>query len=557
LVRVLLGVLALAFILAGTSVLYARAGQHDLERARAAVSRAKDRLEAFDARGADAALAEAARAADDACAHLGALPLGAMARVPYAGRSVRAARALAAATRTVVAAAARGLIAARPVLDATHDGTFDLAGAGWPALERATQDAADSFAAALRSVASSPSALVLPSIRRARASFGRSVSDAQRSAARLALGARVAGGLLGARGARDSLFVIENGAEVRALGGAPNSFVSLRASNGHVGLVRTEDDAKLPPREFAVAFRITTDPDFPSVARATAALYRRVHGENPGSIAYLDGTALGYLLAVTGPIDIGSERIAGSNVAAYLARDIYLRHPSLSDRQLFNATLARTLFDRLLHGHPNLRALATGLSRAARERHVVLWSADATEARALDALGISGRFEPRAAPNFFALIGNSPYNNKLGTWERRSIVYRVRLAAGGGCTARADVEWTNDVDPRLYPAHVAGAPPGVVRSDVDVWFGARRSRRHVDVPPSSRVARAFSAPCVANGGSFEVVFWHQPRLNPDSLRVVVESPAGTTLEGASGFTRSGDSYVWSGDLSEDRHFTLR
>jgi len=204
--------------------------------------------------------------------------------------------------------------------------------------------------------------------------------------------------MLGADGPRTYLVLFQNLAEVRATGGAPNAFAVVRADRGRIQLVsqgtagRDLGDFDSPVLGLDPAMRrLYTDrmsrypadvnftPHFPTTAALAREMYRRRTGVVVDGVVATDPVALGYLLRATGPVALPSGgRLTADNAVDQLLSDVYGRlSPPAQD--LYFADAARAAFEALTHGGADPAAALEELARAAAERRILVWSADAAD----------------------------------------------------------------------------------------------------------------------------------------------------------------------------------
>ncbi|MFA5889537.1 MAG: DUF4012 domain-containing protein [Actinomycetota bacterium] len=547
--------IALVFVagFAATAFVAARdlfSGRDALEAARAHAAAADIDAARTDLARAAASLRSARRAIDSA-------QLRAVGLIPYLGRSVRATSALAEAAERVAVGARDALESARAFSDSKGDVSRTLAGIDWDGLGRSAKRALDAFDAARTVVRRAPSSGVLPPIADARARLLAELDDAEPTARKMAAGIPLARAMLGFDGARKHLFVIQNGAEPRATGGAVNALVLMTANRGDLELVSSEDDAQLPRGLGQVAFVVNESPDFPEAAAGMRGLYREAHGVAVDSVTVLDANALAKLLAAGGPTTVRGETMTEAGLPMYMARDIYARHPDLLDRQDFNRRLVDSLFSRLTDGKVPLLRLARALGDAAHDKHVLIWSPYEQDQRTLVGLGVSGSFGDPSG--LLAVVGNSSYGQKLGSVTKRTIGYGVVIGADGRAQTSLALSIRNDADPAELPARVLGYPAdGVFHTDLRVWGTGRQEALHLDVEPGRTVKRSFTGTLQTSPGVFRLRVFRQPSLVPDDLDLVIELPAGARVTEATDLLRqNGRILRFSGPLLRDLDLVVR
>ncbi|HVQ95036.1 MAG TPA: DUF4012 domain-containing protein [Mycobacteriales bacterium] len=284
--------------------------------------------------------------------------------------------------------------------------------------------------------------------------------------------ARLAPALLGAAGPRRYLLVFQNNAEARGTGGLPGLYALLSVRNGQITVDRLGSNTdlrgadRLPVDlgpEYAAQWgqdpalwpNSNLDPSFPNAARIWLALWQRQTGQRLDGALATDPVAVGYLLAVTGPIRLPTgEQVTGGNVVPLTMRQVYSRFAPGEPQNRYLRTVARSAVTALLATPAQPRALLDALARAGRERRLVIYSSHPGEERDLVAAGLGGTL-PDAAGSYAYVVVNNVAGNKMDYYLHRSVGY-----AGGRCLAgrrdsRVTIRFGNG-------ASAAGALPAYV-----------------------------------------------------------------------------------------------
>ena len=330
-----------------------------------------------------------------------------------------------------------------------------------------------------------------------------------------------------------------NEAESRGLGGLPGSFAIAVADHGHITFTHFGSDVELRGVRADVdlgpqyaarysAAKSTTDfrdstvsPDFSDAARIWASMWQNKTGERIDGAIALDPTTLGYLLAVTGPVEHSGTTLSAKNVVALTQSRQYKRFPSNSAedklrRKKFLVNLAKGLSGRLTKGG-DPRKLIKALSRAAQQRRLMVWSAHPGLERQLVAVDWAGSLVPRSA-TFTGFTLNNASGSKLDYYLDRTLTYR-RTDCGDGGTAVATLT-VHSTAPRFgLPAYVTTrldpAPAGAKVGDealIVTYYGspgARITQVRVDGRP--------------------IVVAQLPEDGLATAAVTVEVPAGGTV----------------------------
>ncbi|MET3805244.1 hypothetical protein ABIB25_002245 [Nakamurella sp. UYEF19] len=321
-----------------------------------------------------------------------------------------------------------------------------------------------------------------------------SLSGSTSSAARIG---RLAPAMLGADGTRRYLVVFQNLAEARATGGIFGSYALLTIDHGKLTIggqgsssidLGTYDPA-LPPRaNLPTALYGTlpntypTDvnltPDFPTAASLITAMYAdRTHVQLDGVLA-LDPVALSYLLQGAAPIEIGHDlRLTSSNVTSILLSRAYKLYPGSKDAKARDAFLAEATlraFTSVTNSPANAKVALRGLTKAAVQHRLQLWSTHPSEQKDLieTDLGTALPSKDGAIPTI-GVFRNDGTGGKLGYYASGS----ASLTAGS-CVAGSQRQLTLTVDLSYaapssgLPAYVLGyqkAGPYVLRTNLLVF----------------------------------------------------------------------------------------
>ncbi len=171
---------------------------------------------------------------------------------------------------------------------------------------------------------------------------------------------------------------------------------------------------------------VNATPHFPTAAALAREMYRLRSGQTVDGVVATDPVALSYLLPATGPITAGSgTRLTPDNAVRLLLSEVYSQIASHTEQDQFFAEIARTILDRLSAGPMDSAAAVAGLSRAAAERRILVWSADPAEQALLSDTVLGGSLpEEDAAAPIVGLFLNDGTGAKLGYYLTRSTEIR-------------------------------------------------------------------------------------------------------------------------------------
>ncbi len=288
--------------------------------------------------------------------------------------------------------------------------------------------------------------------------------------------ARASGALprmLGADGVRRYLFVFENDAESRGLGGIPGAYAVLQANHGRLRFIRFGSDVDLEgsvapanvlpsgPRELYQPLGMTNtiqnatlSPDFPTDARVLQRMVGGKLGLHFNGVFAADPTALSYLLAATGPVTTKSGiTLTDQNLVSEVEANAYAQFHSQTARKSFLVDAAHAAADNLLTAHASTSALIRGLQRAAAERRLVAYSDDPSIEQWLAATSLGGALPATSRPFSMVAVDNSSAG-KLDYYLDRSLNYRRTTCLAG--ETETTIVLRNDVPRTPLPEYVSG-----------------------------------------------------------------------------------------------------
>jgi hypothetical protein len=155
----------------------------------------------------------------------------------------------------------------------------------------------------------------------------------------------------------------------------------------------------------------------------------------------VDPQVLSYLLAATGPARLpDGTTVSAANIVQLTENTAYLRFGAdTRGRKTFLIEVARAVAEKITAAHPDSTRLVAAVLRAARERRLLVWSADPTVQTRLDALPVSGTV-PRTDAPYAGLTVVNDGGNKLDFYLDRSMTWDARE-----CRDTRDVTVTVDL----------------------------------------------------------------------------------------------------------------
>lgn len=235
------------------------------------------------------------------------------------------------------------------------------------------------------------------------------VDDAQSAAYSANLAGKLLPEMLGGKGTRHYLLLIQNNAEIRSTGGISGSFSILTARDGKLsmgfqGSVKdlrpfkkpvikmTEDEAGVLPPTMATDLRdANATPDFPRTGQITAAMAAKGLKQHVDGVISVDPVALGYILAGTGPVNAGKGLVIDqANAVDVLLNSVYQAYQDPTAQDDVFKRAARNIFNIVKSGKGESRLVISGLVKAANENRLMVWSSHPAEQRKIATSGVSG-----------------------------------------------------------------------------------------------------------------------------------------------------------------------
>lgn len=300
-------------------------------------------------------------------------------------------------------------------------------------------------------------------------------------------------GMLGADGTRSYLVVFQNSAEWRSLGGVVGAVAQIDAEDGRLALgaqasstdfhdAGGEPVADLPEglralfddRPARFVQNVTQVPDFTVGAPIAREMWRRQRGVEVDGVVAVDPVALSYLLRATGPVTLPSgDVLTSENAVPLLLDEVYRRYNDPKRQDAFFQSASAAVFAAVAAGRAEARALVEALDQAARERRLLVWSADPAAQAVLDGTDLQGTLPGNdGGRTSFGVYVNDGTGSKMDYYMRLG----VATAWCSDTTAALRVTLRNEApDAESLPDYVTGGgaygvPPGQTLTGVYVYL---------------------------------------------------------------------------------------
>jgi hypothetical protein len=292
------------------------------------------------------------------------------------------------------------------------------------------------------------------------------------------LAVRILPEMLGADGPKHFFLAFQNESEARGTGWLPGAFAIVQANHGKLTFTRMESDDILggiaAKVDFGPDYRHLYDgaatttlygngnlsPNFPYAAQIWASMWQNHSGQKVDGVIAIDPTALGYLLAVTGPATLPDKsQVSADNAVALTQATAYAKFPYTgavdnAQRKAYLLEVATAASKKVLGARGEPTALFRAAGKAAGERRILLWSADPAVQKDLAQTSVAGIIPTTTAPYVGLSIVNEG-GNKLDYYLDRSLTWQ---AAGCGPTRRTTVtiKLTNNAPANGLSPYVTG-----------------------------------------------------------------------------------------------------
>src|SRR5664280_968148 len=357
-----------------------------------------------------------------------------------------------------------------------HDGSNDLSRIA--AVAPAIASASDVVAKATKTISGLPRHTWVSTIDAAYADALSQVTAVNSSLKSADLAVRILPAMLGSGGPKRYFLAFQNEAEARGTGGLPGAFAIVEANHGKLTFTRMESDTALNAIVANVDFGPDYDhlydgagttsfygngnlsPHFPYAAQIWASMWKKHSGQNVDGVIAVDPTALGYLLAVTGPATLpDNTQISGANAVALTQATSYAMFPGTSaaansQRRAYLLDVASAAVKKIMGARSNPTALLQAAGKAAGERRLLVWSADPAVQADLALTSVASIIPTTTAPYVGLSIVNGG-GNKLDYYLDRSLTWQ-RSGCGPTRKTAVTITLTNNAPASGLPPEVTG-----------------------------------------------------------------------------------------------------
>jgi len=574
--RVALVLVAIVVLVLAFTAWQAVRAKDALDAAVVQVRDLRDEITAGDADKAAATLAELQDSSETARANTDGIVWDMLSSVPVLGRNVDAVQVAAGAVDDIADSALPPVVKVAKSINvkvfSPKDGRFDLEAMVKlaPSVTTASQVLTDNRAA----IDAIDTAELLGPLRRPLRTFQEQIDDAESAASTGARAARLLPTMLGMDGTQRYLLLFQNNAEIRSTGGLPGAFAIVEAKGGKLDIVkqgsaadfqrRSDPYVKLTQDEQDVYgflmggdFRDTNfTPDFPRTAEIARAMVSENLDVKVDGVLSIDPVALGYLLKGTGAVKLSDgNRLTSQNAVDILLNGVYTTIALPRDQDIYFADAAKRIFDSVTDGNGDPRATIDGLSEAAADKRLLVWSADKKLQAQLAPTRISGALSGKSDVPHVGMYLNDATASKMQYYLDYDTKVRSTKCVDGVQTYVATTVITSNApaDASQLPPYITGngdkAPEGesrmimrwyapyggdVTKIQVDgkpygVTGGKHQDRRVSYVPLQLQPGQSFTIETTMTSGRGQTgdgVFSTTPGIKPTPNDVRIASSCG-------------------------------
>ncbi|MCX6044030.1 MAG: DUF4012 domain-containing protein [Chloroflexi bacterium] len=284
--------------------------------------------------------------------------------------------------------------------------------------------------------------------------------------------------LLGVKGPKTYLILVQNNQELRPTGGFISAVGKLTLDKASLSgldftdsynIFREDVDHPMAPgpmdRYMGIPLLLVRDanwsPDLPTTAKLVKALYAQDTGVAVDGVITIDLHAVELLITALGPLTApGAETpITGANIISQM-KQFWAKPPATGatlqtagfqgwwgQRKDFIPALAKLAMQRLQSGQVDYISLVQATQMALNERAIQIWVDEPATTEQLAKLDWDGALKPQPGADFLALVDMNMGYNKVNAVIKRSLSYTVTWPADATQPALATVaiSYTNPI----------------------------------------------------------------------------------------------------------------
>ncbi|WP_162237667.1 DUF4012 domain-containing protein [Agreia sp. Leaf244] len=361
----------------------------------------------------------------------------------------------------------------------------------------------------------------LAQVSEARIKLKNALTEASNAVSLIESASRLIPSMLGHDGPRNYLVLFQNNAELRSTGGIPGAMAVVSTNGGSLALTAQASSRDFPKFEAPVIDLpvetraiygentaqyiqdVTFTPNFSVSGQIAREMWKERFGLEVDGVVSLDPVALSYLLAATGPITLPTgDVLTSENAVQLLLQDVYSRYQEPVEQDVFFASAAAAVFEKVAGGELDATKLVDALGHAADERRVLLWSAHPDDQAILADSSLSGSLPMSSSTSeVFGVYFNDATAAKMDPYLDVSVSTGQNVCRKDGLpNYSVNITLTNSLladsvsslPDYVTGGGVSGAPVGSIRTNVSVYgapglynLGALRDDVAADYHPAS------------------------------------------------------------------------
>ena len=350
---------------------------------------------------------------------------------------------------------------------------------------------------------------LFPEVSRPLAEATQSLDDLRQTLNTAADTSKILPAMMGAAGPRNYLVLIQNNAEIRAIGGLPGALAVLHVEDGEVRLEAQTTGSAMgrftPPvdvdpvqtqiyskRLGTFISDVNLTPDFPTAAKAAKSMWEARQGTPVDGVIAVDPVVLAHILKASGPLTIPISdpamatglptTLTEENVVKTLLSDVYRDLDSNALQDAYFALASKEVFSALASGKVPGDQLLEALTTSAEENRLHVWASHNAEQEIIGKTVIGGSISgPAAGGNSFGVYFNDGTGAKMDYYVRRSVqlIQECKTDGYSEVTVRVNTSNTAPIDAATsLPELVTGGgrygvPAGTVQTNIVVYGPAQ------------------------------------------------------------------------------------
>ncbi|WP_181429149.1 DUF4012 domain-containing protein [Curtobacterium sp. MCSS17_008] len=309
---------------------------------------------------------------------------------------------------------------------------------------------------------------------------------------------QLAPAMLGNDGERNYVLLFQNNAELRAGGGIPGAVALLKVQDGAISLGDQAAGSSFGPYDESVLplepgtrslygeitgrymQDVTLTPRFDVSAALAREMWKQKFGQQVDGVLAIDPVTLSYILRTTGPVQLPTgDTLTSDNAVQLLLSDVYAKYPDPAVQDLFFASAASAVFDKVSSGSFDAKQFIGALTQGTQEGRLRLWSATKAEQQRLAGTPLAGEL-PTATEKTrqFGVYLNDGTASKMDYYLEKTVSVGASVCrADGRPTSAVEVTIKNTAPAdaaTTLPAYVTGGgalrtEPGKIKTLIAVY----------------------------------------------------------------------------------------